>query len=100
MSPEQARYEALRAMDGLAQRKEECRDTRRMNLIHDTLQDVRYGLRVLAKSPGFTAVALVTLALAIAANSVVFGILNALVLRPLDLPRAESLYSLQRTGDK
>src|SRR3954447_20658140 len=100
MTPEAARVAALRAMDGLTQHKEECRDARRVNLVQDALLDIRYGLRVLAKSPGFTAVAVLTLALAIGANSVVFGLLNALILRPLDLPQAGSLYGPQRKADK
>ncbi len=99
MAPEEARRAALRAMDGLTQRQEECRDARRLNVIDDALGDIRYAARVLAKSPGFTAVAVVTLALAIGSNSVVFGILNALVLRPVDLPQAESLYGIQRQSD-
>src|SRR5262245_17952582 len=97
MSPEQARRAALRAMDGLTQRKEECRDARGVNLVDNIGRDVRYSLRVLAKSPGFTLVAVATLALAIGANSVVFGVLNALILRLLDVPRAESFYGIQRT---
>jgi hypothetical protein len=96
----QARLAALRAMDGLTQHKEECRDMRRVNMIHDLGQDVRYGVRVLAKSPGFTAVAVTTLALAIGANAVVFGVLNAVILRPLNVPRAESLYLIQRGKDR
>ncbi len=99
MAPAEARLAALRAMDGLTQRKEECRDMRKLNLLDDTLQDMRYALRVLAKSPGFTAVAVLTLALAMGANSVVFGILNALILRPIDVPQADTLYSLQRKAD-
>jgi predicted permease len=99
LTAEEARQAALRAMDGLTQHKEECRDMRRVNVIDDLVQDLQYGGRVLAKSPGFTAVAVITLALAIGANAVVFGVLNALILRPLNVPRAESLYMLQRGKD-
>jgi len=77
LTPEQARQAALRAMDRLAQHKEECRDARGVNAIDNTVRDLRYSLRVLAKSPAFTVVAVLTLALAIGANAVVFGVLNS-----------------------
>lgn len=69
-------------------------------LTETLLQDARFGIRVLRKSPGFTLAAVVTLTLAIGANAVVFGVLNALILRPLDVPRADSLYSIEFAKDK
>jgi len=74
--------------------KEECREALGGNFIETLAQDVRFSLRVLGKSPGFTLVAIFTLALAIGANAVVFGILNALIIRPLNVPRAESLWGV------
>jgi hypothetical protein len=62
-------------------------------------QDVRYGSRVLAKSRGFTVVAVLTLALGIGANAVVFSMLNGLVLRPLNVPRAQNLAMIERGSD-
>jgi predicted permease len=62
--------------------------------------DIRFSLRVLKKSPGFTLVAVVTLALAIGANAVVFAVLNALILRPVNVPEAQSLWSIQRGSQK
>jgi predicted permease len=64
------------------------------------MQDLRYALRQLRKSPGFAIAAVLTLALAIGANALVFAVLNALFLRPLNVPHGESLYSLQRGNEK
>ena len=63
------------------------------------LQDLRLALRQLRKSPGFTVTAILTLTLAVGANAVVFGVLNALILRPLNVPHAESLFLIQHGGD-
>jgi predicted permease len=62
-------------------------------------QDVRFSLRLLRKSPGFTVVAVVTLAMSIGANAVAFSVLNGLILNPLNVPREQSLYALQRGRD-
>ncbi len=63
------------------------------------LQDLRFSVRQLRKSPGFTFTAVLTLAMAIAANAVVFSVMNGLILRPLNVPQAESLYSIERPGN-
>ena len=98
-----ARVEALRRarieFGGYEKFKEESREALGGNLIETVIQDVRFGLRVLRKSPGFTVVAVFTLALAIGANAVAFGVLNALILRPLNVPQPESLYGIDRTRD-
>jgi predicted permease len=64
------------------------------------LQDLRLALRQMRKAPGFAIAAVLTLALAIGANAVVFGLMNALILRPLNVPHARSLYAIQRGHDK
>jgi predicted permease len=70
------------------------------NFIETLIQDVRFSLRGLRKSPGFTAVAAITLALGIGANAVVFSVMSAFLLHPLSLPQEESLWGLERGPDK
>src|SRR5438128_10649254 len=76
--------------------REECHKALGGNFLDTLLQDVRFSFRMLRKSPSFTTAAVVTLALAIGANAVVFGVLDALILRPLNVPQAESLYAIER----
>jgi len=91
MTPEDARYAALRELGGVDQIKEECRDMRRINFIDNLIQDVRYGVRTLARSRGFAAVAIVTLALGIGANTAIFSVVNTVLLRPLPFEDPSSL---------
>jgi predicted permease len=80
--------------------KEEIQEAVGGNFLDTFLQDIRVSLRGLRKSPGFLSIAVLTLALGIGANAVVFSVINAFILHPLNVPNAESLYQLERGKDK
>jgi len=89
--PAEARRAALRKLGGVTQIQEECRDMRRTDSIETFWRDLRYALRTLRKAPGFTVVIVLTLALAIGANSAIFSVIDGVLLRPLPYPDAARL---------
>jgi hypothetical protein len=91
MNPEEARYAARKAFGGMEQAKERSRDARGARWVEDLWQDLRYGSRMLMKQPSFTLIAVITLALGIGANTAVFSLVDAFMLRQLPAPDPERL---------
>ena len=98
MTPQEARRDALVRFGNPVVMKERTAGADMALSIDGLWRDVRYALRQLRRSPGFALTAIITLTVAIGANAVVFSILNALVLKPLDLPGARSLYMIEQRG--
>lgn len=93
--PQEARRQARLALGGPEQVKEQCRDARGTRWLEDLWQDFRYALRTLRQKPGFAAVVLLTLALGSGATTVMFTVINGVLLRPLPYPEPARLIQLQ-----
>src|SRR5579863_6318135 len=97
-TPDEARISSLKAMDGIERRKEECRDMRRVHYIENIVADLRHGLRIVRKSPVFAAAITAILALGIGANTAVFSIVDAVLLRPLPYQSPGRLVRIEETS--
>jgi macrolide transport system ATP-binding/permease protein len=98
MDPIEARHAALRSLGGVEQVKEDCREERKMNLIENFGRDLRLGLRMLRRSPGFTVLATLCLTLGIGANAAVFSWVEGILIRPYPLvSHQERLVALSGT---
>jgi predicted permease len=98
-SPQEARRRALQDFGGLTRKKEDARGARGVRWLEDLGRDLRYGLRMLRKSPVFTAVAIVSLGLGIGANTTIFSLVDAVLLRSLPVPDPQELRVINWTGD-
>src|SRR5262249_38801779 len=91
MSPADARAAASKVLGNVVVFEEECRDQRRVAWLHDLWQDLRYGARMLRRGPGFTTVAILSLALGIGANTAILGVVDSVFFGGVPLPNADRL---------
>jgi predicted permease len=99
LSPQEAHRRARLAFGGLDQIREDCRDARGVNFLESTLQDIRYALRVLRRTPVITAVAIFSLALGIGANTAIFSLIDAVVLKTLPVRKPAELFRVERKSE-
>ena len=98
LSPEEARYAALREMGAISKSKEECRDARGVRFIDHARADLRYGVRMMLKNPGFAFAVIATLALGIGATTAVFSVVYGVVLRPLGYREPSQLVAITHSA--
>src|SRR6266487_2090744 len=100
MKPEEARYAALRQFGWVESIKETCRERRGISWVENLLRDTRFAFRQLRKNPGFTTIAVSTLAICLGANLTIFAVIDSILLRPLPFPGAETLVTMFNTYPK
>jgi putative ABC transport system permease protein len=100
VQPDEARRQARLALGGVEQVKEQCRDARGTRWLEELLQDIRYAVRTLRRMPGFAVVAVLVLAVGIGATTVMFTVINSVLLRPLAYPEPERLLTVHGATEK